>query len=201
MNEPRTPLTFIPQEPPPPGDPASAIPGGKARGRPRALDEAKKREICALVAAGSTVSRASRYVGCVHKTVVNEARRDREFAEKLRRAEWQAEMDPLAALKGKAKTNWRAAAFLLNRLDREQKEVSPLENFDQGCLRDFRHDFRSRLEQEVTDVKLLSRIDNTFLACYCRFTRELARMIPDLNLDFEAQNIRERKLKQQGFFP
>lgn len=201
MREPRPPLTFPSCDLPAAADPVPPAAAPKKRGRPRALDETKKREICALVAAGSTVSRASRYVGCTDTTVLNEARRNRDFAEKLRRAQWQAEMDPLSALHGKAKSNWRAAAFLLNRRDREEKEVSPLENFDQRCLRAFRHDFSSRLEKEVADVKLLTRIDNTFLACLCRFTRELDRMIPDLNLDFEAQNIRERKLKQQGFWP
>lgn len=201
MNDPRPPLTISLSDAPPAVDPTLSTATPKKRGRPRALDEAKKREICALVAAGASISRASRYVGCTDTTVLNEARRNRDFAEKLRRAQGKAEMEPLNAIRSKAKTNWRAAAYLLERRDEEEKGVNPLGNFDQRCLRDFRHDFRSRLEKEVADVKLLTRIDNTFLACYCRFTRELARMIPDLNLDFEAQNMRERKLKQQGFWP
>jgi hypothetical protein len=59
-------------------------------GRPRALDEVKRREVCALVAAGCGLEWASRYVGCSARTVRREALRNEDFHEQLRRCELAA---------------------------------------------------------------------------------------------------------------
>jgi hypothetical protein len=201
MNDPRTPLSFSPPGSPPAGAPPAATTGTKKLGRPRALDDAKKREICALIAAGVRVARASRYVGCCEHTVQNEARRDRDFAEKLERAEAQAELEPLSSLRHKAKTNWRAAAYLLDKLAGDEKQTQSRGKFDQQCLIDLRRDFQTRIEKVITDIELRGNVARTFLACLCRFTRELDRMLPSLNLDLEAQKDLEKRLKEKGFLP
>lgn len=100
-------------------------------GRPRALDEFKRREICALVSAGCGIGTAARYVGCNPVTIRREALRNPDFHERLRRAELAAELEPLQAMKRAASTHWRAAAWLLershpNRFGRRSAEsVSP----------------------------------------------------------------------------
>ena len=54
-------------------------------GRPRALDEVKRREVCrTLMAAGCGLEWASRYVGCSARTVRREALRNEDFHEPLR---------------------------------------------------------------------------------------------------------------------
>lgn len=84
-------------------------------GRPRALDEFKRREVCALVAVGCGIQTAARYVGCNPVTIRREALRNPDFHEQLRRAELAAELEPLQAMKRAAATHWRAAAWLLER--------------------------------------------------------------------------------------
>jgi transposase-like protein len=64
-------------------EPSNARP---KRGRRRALDEVKRREVCALISAGSAIADAARYVGCAASTIHREAMRNPEFREHLRRA-------------------------------------------------------------------------------------------------------------------
>ncbi|MEX2307207.1 MAG: helix-turn-helix domain-containing protein [Pirellulales bacterium] len=82
-------------------------------GRPRALDDVKRREICALVSAGCGVDGAAKYVGCVASTIRREAKRNPQFCDDLRRASLNAELSPLQYLREAAKKYWRAAAWLL----------------------------------------------------------------------------------------
>lgn len=89
-------------------------------GRPRALDETKKREVCALISAGCSLAFAGRYVGCSAKTIRRETERDEEFGDSLRKSHLAAQLEPLRAIRGKANTHWRAAAWLLERVDPEQ---------------------------------------------------------------------------------
>ena len=89
-------------------------------GRPRALNETKRREICALVTAGAGIQRAAQYVGCSHSTICREARRDKGFREQLRRAKATTQLGPLQAMRQAVQTNWRAAAWMLERSDPEQ---------------------------------------------------------------------------------
>jgi hypothetical protein len=84
-------------------------------GRPRALDEVKRREICALVSTGCGVLGAAHYVGCNPITIRREAARNPEFYEQLRAAELSAQVSPLHAMRKAATTNWRAAAWFLER--------------------------------------------------------------------------------------
>jgi len=89
-------------------------------GRPRALDEVKQREVCALVSAGCSLAGAARYVNCSVKTIRREAERDSAFGDQLRKSQLSAQLEPLRALRGKANTHWRAAAWLLERIDPKQ---------------------------------------------------------------------------------
>jgi hypothetical protein len=93
--------------------PGSPLPPG----RPRALDETKRREICALVSAGCGLGGAARYVGCDASTIRREARRNPDFARELRHAHRDCELAPLNAMRKAASRHWRAAAWLLERSD------------------------------------------------------------------------------------
>lgn len=86
-------------------------------GRPRALDDTKRSEICALVSAGYGIEKAADYVGCAPSTVRREALRNPDFHDRMRKAQLTAELDPLRSVRNKAQTHWRAAAWLLERID------------------------------------------------------------------------------------
>src|SRR5689334_21034106 len=89
-------------------------------GRPRSLDAAKRREVCAFVAGGCGIREAARYVRCSLATIRREAERDPDFDHQLRQSEAFARLSPLRAMQQAAQTHWRAAAWLLERAFPEQ---------------------------------------------------------------------------------
>jgi hypothetical protein len=86
-------------------------------GRPRALDDVKRREIVALITAGFSIDRAARYVGCAASTIRRESIRNQQFQSDMRRASLSAELSPLQAVREAGRKYWRAAAWLLERMD------------------------------------------------------------------------------------
>ena len=89
-------------------------------GRPRVLDEAKQREVCALVSAGAGIATAAKYVGCSRSTVYREAKQNEEFRVRLDRAKATACLSPLQAMRQACQHDWRAAAWMLERTDPER---------------------------------------------------------------------------------
>src|SRR3954471_24234235 len=87
---------------------SSTAPPGKttSRGRPRTLDDAKRREICALVAGGCGLREAARYVRCNTGTIRLEAERNPEFDNQLRRSQTYAQLSPLRAMQLAVGTHW-----------------------------------------------------------------------------------------------
>lgn len=81
------------------------------------LDEAKRREICAVLAMGGSRRLAARYVGCAPSTIVRTAERDPLFRDQLLQAEGQHELLYLRNIQAAAKREqyWRAAAWMLER--------------------------------------------------------------------------------------
>ncbi|MHB1033661.1 MAG: hypothetical protein ACYC35_26565 [Pirellulales bacterium] len=90
------------------------------RGRSAILDEAKQRELCAMVTLGCSRNAAAKYVGCTAATVRNTLVRDEAFAARMRTAEFNSEAIPLKAIMNAGNKSWRAAAWLLERLYPEQ---------------------------------------------------------------------------------
>jgi hypothetical protein len=84
-------------------------------GRPKKLDSAKQDQICALITVGCTRLNAARHTGVSCTAIRNLARRDREFADRLRRAEMLREGAALKHIYNAGAKNWRAAAWLLER--------------------------------------------------------------------------------------
>ena len=120
-------------------------------GRPRALDEAKKREVCALLSAGASMRYAGRYVGCSAKTIRNEARRDPDFGDHLRKSQLVAQLEPLRALRKKATTHWRAAAWLLERGDPEQFARQDQKFFKPQDVANLLENIRATLKAHLKD--------------------------------------------------
>ena len=89
-------------------------------GRPRVLDEGKQREICALLSVGCGIERAAHYVGCAPSTIRRESMRNELFHERVRSAEMAAQLEPMQAIRKAASSNWRAAAWLLERTQPER---------------------------------------------------------------------------------
>ncbi len=85
-------------------------------GRPKVLDPTMQCEICTFVATGVSLSEAARLVGCNRSTIRNEAGRNERFRRDLQRAKSQTQMNPLRTMQQAAATNWRAAAWWLERL-------------------------------------------------------------------------------------
>jgi hypothetical protein len=110
------------------------------RGRPRALDAAKKKAVLAYIAAGGSQRMAAGFVGCHASTIRNEADRDPDFLDSLTRAEGQCAITLIGAITDAATTkfdgDWRAAAWLLER------------KFPQ----DFGRDRDTAAEQEPTQI-------------------------------------------------
>ncbi|HEY5312092.1 MAG TPA: hypothetical protein VIK18_06215 [Pirellulales bacterium] len=86
-------------------------------GRRPVLDDAKRREICAVLSMGGSRRLAARYVGCSPATISNTAERDPGFSAQLDQAEGQHELLYLRNIQAAAKKEqyWRAAAWMLER--------------------------------------------------------------------------------------
>ena len=95
------------------------------RGRPPVLDDAKRREILAILAVGASRRAAARYVGCDPGTIRNTAGRDPAFGRQLERVQQQSELGYLKNIRDAAKKPqyWRAAAWILER--RNPEEFAP----------------------------------------------------------------------------
>lgn len=85
--------------------------------RPSILDDAKRRDVCALVAIGCTREVAAAYVGCSRRTIYDAARRDPAFAAQLLKADHTCEVHALSLLNqvSKEPRNWRVLTWMLER--------------------------------------------------------------------------------------
>ena len=66
---------------------------------------------------------ATQYVGCLHTAIAiaNEAKRDPQFAHEMRQAEIQSNTVPLTEIYRATQSNWRAAAWLVQRQERSRR--------------------------------------------------------------------------------
>jgi hypothetical protein len=129
-------------------------------GRPRALDEVKRREICALVSAGCAIADAAKYVGCSASTIHREAFRNRQFREQLRRAHLTNELGPLNALRHASHKYWRAAAWLLERTNPQRFAKQPIKIIKPEHCQEICDLMLDVVKQEVCDPDVLERISN-----------------------------------------
>jgi hypothetical protein len=135
-------------------------------GRPRALDEVKRREVCALVAAGCGLEWASRYVGCSARTVRREALRNEDFYEQLRRCELAAQLNPLKALQHASGTHWRAAAWLLERTCPERFARPDLKRWDAADIQEIFVSLLEEINDAIPDQALCLRVYQRLSGCF-----------------------------------
>jgi hypothetical protein len=127
-------------------------------GRPRALNEVKRREVCALVSAGCGLDGAAQYVGCNVVTIRREAMRNPEFYEQLRSAELGAQLSPLQALRKAAGSHWRAAAWLLERTQPKRFARRNPHRFTDEHVSKLLFDLVDSLLEEVDDPGIKDRL-------------------------------------------
>jgi hypothetical protein len=100
--------------PPPTVAPAPHTP---KRGRPPVFDDAKRDHFLSLLRLGCTISKAAVSVGISHRGVLYAAKRDPQFAERIRLARFESRLDPIKQIANSR--SWHAAAWLLERNSRE----------------------------------------------------------------------------------
>jgi hypothetical protein len=139
----------------------TAVPPEKPTGpgRPRALDDAKRREICALVAGGCGLREAARYVRCNVNTIRREAERNAEFDEQLRRSETYAQLSPLRAMQAAVATHWRAAAWFLERTFPERFARPEPGAFGSRQARELLNEALGVISSEISDPFKFGRIE------------------------------------------
>jgi IS30 family transposase len=95
-------------------------------GRPRALNEVKRRKVCDLVSAGCSVEAAAYKVGCNAITIRRESLRNPEFCEQLRQAKLTAQSTPLHKPRKAARARTRPATNLQTTLPNESARPEPI---------------------------------------------------------------------------
>ena len=103
------------------------------RGRPRALNDEKKKEILAILHVGGSRRVAASYVGVSASTIANEADRDTEFLDSLARAEAEGKVAQIRKIA--EADDWRAAlAWLARKYPEEWSEQKRVERSGNGQL-------------------------------------------------------------------
>lgn len=145
--------------------PQSPDPSPK-RGRPRILDETRRREICALVAGGCSLREAARYVHCGINTIRRELERNSEFSEALRHSQMYAQMSPLRAMQQAVATHWRAAAWMLERAYPDRFGRRDPAAFNARQARSLMSEILDVVSGEILDPLVRERIEKRLRATF-----------------------------------
>lgn len=99
-------------------------------GRPSFLNDAKRQVVCALLAKGGTLAEAAQLLGCTGRTLQREQRRNPQFRQQVKDARAQALLTPFQIMRRAARTNWRAASWMIERADAQRREQAELHSND-----------------------------------------------------------------------
>jgi hypothetical protein len=100
-----------------PGDePTGPDKAAPAAARRRLLGDDAKRILVSAISRGYTRREAAAFVGCHPRTIARERKRDPEFASALAKAVRLLGCEAKDMIAKSARTNWRAAAFLLKHM-------------------------------------------------------------------------------------
>ena len=111
-----------------------------------------------MVACGCTIEAAARYVCCNVVTIRREARRNPEFHELLRKATIRAQVTPVNVLHDAASSDWRAAAWLLERTDPHRFAKRAAQTFSEAEVRDLLGRVCDAVRRELRDKPAYARI-------------------------------------------
>ena len=129
-------------------------------GRPPILDDAKRKQICAILQVGGTIATAADVVRCCPRTVYNTARRDPEFKADMDRARALRRVTLLQRMEAASADPryWRATAWLLERECPEKYAKPQPETVPVGDLKDISRMFLDIVEPEISDRSAFARI-------------------------------------------
>ena len=133
-------------------------------GRPRQLDDPKRREILALVSSGCTIAEAARYVGCAASTIHRERKQNQEFRTQLRKAQADAELHPLRAMRAAIDKHWGAAGWWLERTNPKRFGRYNPAKFGPKQARDLMDDILTLIDDEDIPPLQSSRLKQRVLA-------------------------------------
>jgi hypothetical protein len=142
-------------------------------GRPRALDDGKRREICALISAGCGIETAAEYVGCCPTTIRREAFRNEDFGEEFRNAQIASRLKPLRALEKATATHWRAAAWLLERTDPMRFSRRPPDYLTPDEVQDVFEQIAEKLYARLINKPGGKRVFDVFESIRCEVIRDV----------------------------
>lgn len=126
----------------------------------RTIDDATRREICAILSLGTTLSVAARYSGCTVEAIRREAFRDAGFRRQLFRARAQSEVVSLRRLHVAAEQerHWHAAAWTLERRHPDRYARRKARTVGREQLEELLAQFAAVLVDEITDSALRMRV-------------------------------------------
>jgi hypothetical protein len=142
-------------------------------GRPRALDDVKRRDICTLIAAGCGMGEAARYVGCSVNTIRREIVQNEEFKKKIRGSELSAQLESLRAMRKASATHWRAAAWMLERTNPRRFAKTTLKSLRAEDLFSVLNDVVEVAVDEIKDAPTRHRVCRRLLAAAQNASRAL----------------------------
>jgi hypothetical protein len=159
-------------------------------GRPRALDDVKRRDICTLIAAGCGMGEAARYVGCSVSTIRREIVQNEEFKKKIRGSELSAQLESLRAMRKASATHWRAAAWMLERTNPRRFAKTSLKSLRAEDLFSVLNEVIEVAVDEIKDAPTRHRVCRRLLAAAQNASRALGIADPtrcDANVDVEKK--------------
>ncbi len=177
----------------------------KKPGRPRVLDDSKREQVCALVSAGVSLRKSAEYVGCSHSTLCREARRDKEFHQQLRKAKGMTQLAPLEAMRQAAQSNWRAAAWMLERSDPEQFGRNLRKTFGLKELRALARDLMTIFDEEIDHPiqreRVAERVHATinYAMCHAWDTQRTGKALQKAMEYFDNKETAKETLGEVGF--
>jgi len=141
-----------------------------------------------MLANGSSLRVAARYVGCASTTITRTAARDPQFAADLARAEQNAEIEALRLLRRAARKEryWRAAAWLLERKNPDDFAPRQPTLFTKEQLAQVSLSIMLYLTDDMPDEKfeeVLNRLDELIREQSEKPKKEEPRTIPRPTLD------------------
>lgn len=186
-----------------PTTPAST-PESPGPGRPRVLNDAKRRQICVLVASGCTIADAARTVRCAVSTIHRERKQNKKFRTQLRRAEMRAQMHPLRAMRKAIGTHWRAAGWWLERVAPERFARQNPARFGPKQARALMDDILSLIDDENIHPLQANRLKQRVLAAmeYAMHTTwDSKRSYQSLRKAIDYREKKERSRVQMRTWP
>jgi hypothetical protein len=123
----------------------------KKRGRPVIFDEPNRRQFCALLRLGCTITKAANLIGLSRRAIFYAANRDPDLAERIQRARLECQGNALRNIRMASRKNWRAAAWLLDRDRRRSSARKPPANTSaRAILRN--HEFQQQVFTMVREI-------------------------------------------------